>query len=200
VGGSKRCRHGPTSGDVASPVSPGRSAAPGCAEMSGGLWHVAPSSTREYQPLGDGRRVRGWCRPGGRPTRTPTATTNTPPTANKQPRPALEPEPPAARRVMPVRPVALSLGNGRVAGSCKNASAPGRAFLRCGLQLGQDMERAGQQPSGVDCSFTEQRPKHRSMALMPAGTSEPAGHAVEVDDSGENPSVGCQHRIFTDSS
>ena len=40
----------------------------------------------------------------------------------------------------------------------------------------------------VDCSVTEQRPpKYRSMALMPAGSSEPAGHTIEVDESGENP-------------
>jgi hypothetical protein len=53
----------------------------------------------------------------------------------------------------------------------------------------------------VDCSVTEQRPPtYRSMALMPAGSSEPAGHTIEVDESGENPSVGYRHRIFSDSS
>jgi hypothetical protein len=45
-------------------------------------------------------------------------------------------------------PGLLSQLNGRVAGSCKDASAPGRGLLRFrGLfQLGQDVEAAGQQP------------------------------------------------------
>jgi hypothetical protein len=43
-------------------------------------------------------------------------------------------------------PGLLSQVNGRIAGSCENASAPGSGLLRCllGLQLGQDMEAAGQ--------------------------------------------------------
>src|SRR5215218_579352 len=46
-------------------------------------------------------------------------------------------------------PGLLSQLNGRVAGSCKNASAPGTSLLRCllGLQLSQDVEAAGQQPA-----------------------------------------------------
>jgi hypothetical protein len=45
-------------------------------------------------------------------------------------------------------PGLLSQVSGRVAGSCENASAPGSGLLRCWLQLGQDMEAAGQQPPG----------------------------------------------------
>jgi hypothetical protein len=45
-------------------------------------------------------------------------------------------------------PGLLSQLNGRVAGSCKDASAPGSSLLRCCLQLGQDVETAGQQPAG----------------------------------------------------
>jgi hypothetical protein len=45
-------------------------------------------------------------------------------------------------------PGLLSQVNGRVAGSCGNASAPGTGLLRCRFQLGQDVEGAGQQPAG----------------------------------------------------
>ena len=47
-------------------------------------------------------------------------------------------------------PGLLSQVNGRVTGSCKNASAPSRGLLRCRccLQLGQDMRGAGQQSAG----------------------------------------------------
>src|SRR4029450_13485629 len=43
-------------------------------------------------------------------------------------------------------PGLLSQVNGRVAGSCGNASAPGTSLLRGCLQLSQDVEGAGQQP------------------------------------------------------
>jgi hypothetical protein len=46
-------------------------------------------------------------------------------------------------------PGCLSQVNGRIAGSCENASTPGLAFSgRGGLQVGQDVKRAGQQPPG----------------------------------------------------
>src|ERR671911_2987818 len=43
-------------------------------------------------------------------------------------------------------PGLLSQVNGRVAGACGNASAPGTSLLRCCFQLSQDVEGAGQQP------------------------------------------------------
>jgi hypothetical protein len=50
-------------------------------------------------------------------------------------------------------PGLLSQVNGRVrvAGSCENASAPGTSLLRCRcfLQLGQDVETAGQRRRAI---------------------------------------------------
>jgi hypothetical protein len=56
-------------------------------------------------------------------------------------------------------PGLLSQLNGRVAGSCKDASAPGSSLLRCCLQLGQDVEAAGRRATATVAML---RPRRRA--------------------------------------